>query len=1433
MKSKEFTSLFGDYITDEKVTYDLSFALIEKAVIIKAKRLLNLTLRFSKFVSIDSVLCAEKEIKKVMNLTNAFIKPKFQPEDFNKDFYPYLVERMKEKFPATNGFLNQSTALSDENSLQVTLKHGGIEIINSMPCDDFCEKIIRECFGKNINVIFLGEVVDDKALNQIKEQISKEAENAVIVENVKKNPIKEYDDLPISLTNAKAIFGNIIKNKPKNISDISPDDGSIVTWGDVFDLDIRETKDGRNNIVSFSITDYTSSYSCKLFDAKENCKSLIKKLSNDVTVLVRGTPSYDKYARDNCIQIKAVTIVDKIEENDDAPEKRVELHLHTNMSAMDGLASAEKIICQAIKWGHKAVAITDHGVVQAFPDAMNTREKALMNGSDIKIIYGMEGYLVNDTIPAVNGNATFPIEGTFIIFDIETTGLSPNYDKITEIGAVKVHNGEVVDTFETFANPKRKIPDKIVALTGITDEMVKNAPEDYEAVGKFLAFCGSDSVLVAHNAGFDTRFIKSVCKRNDINYDYTHIDTVAVCRSMYPDMKNYKLDTVANYLNLPKFNHHRAIDDAKILSDIFLILQEKMKDDYDITNVDTIDNKLPIGNPKKLPTYHIILLAKNLTGLKNLYKLISLSNLEYFYKAPRIPKSELIKHRDGLIIGSACESGEVYKSVLDGKSREEQLEIASFYDYFEIQPNGNNAFLIREGRVKDEEGLNNINRNIVSLSDSLGKLTVATGDVHFLKKTDAIHRAIIMAGKGFKDADEQAPLYFRTTQDMLNEFKYLGDECAKEVVITNPNKIADMVEIIRPIPKGNYPPHIEGADKELEEICWSRTKKIFGDPVPEYVAERLEKELKSIISNGFAVLYIIAQKLVKDSEDHGYLVGSRGSVGSSFVANAAGISEVNPLAPHYLCPNCKHSKFFLKGEYGSGYDLPPKNCPECGTALNRDGHDIPFETFLGFKGDKQPDIDLNFSGEYQASAHRYTEELFGKDHVFKAGTIGTLADKTAYGYVKKYLDERNMIVSRAEENRLTKGCTGVKRTTGQHPGGMVIVPNDKVAEDFTPIQHPADDVEKGIITTHFDFNSLHETILKLDNLGHDVPTFYKHLEDLTGIPAMNVDICDPKIYEMINSPEPLGVTEEDIDCETGTLSIPEMGTPFVRQMIKQTNPKNFSDLLQISGLSHGTDVWLGNAQELIKNKICTISEVIGTRDSIMVYLMHKGLNPDMAFKIMEIVRKGDAAKLLTDEHKEAMIEHNVPKWYIDSCMKIKYMFPKAHAAAYVSAALRLGWYKIYRPLEYYAVYMTVRGEDLDTEAIMNGRNAVKNKIKEIGAKIAIKEATAKEEGTYSTLQVINEMLARNIELLPVDIYKSHATVYQIEDGKIRLAFSALNGVGENAARALQKARDESEGEFISAEDLRLRSGVSNSVITALTEAGALRDLPETNQISLF
>lgn len=1246
MRSTTIGDLFGNYVNDK---FEPLFNLkVPEMNLNMDKRDLKILVQYDDTYNKALLDEFNAELKSVLSLSKITLDLKNDEDaQFSVEFMPVVLSELGRCVPASNGFLQDAQFKVDGDKLIITLTHGGEEILKASKCDEFIAKYIAKKFKRQFVVEFDGKTTvepDEEVLKEMQEKAEEQAKTQRIQKargEVPTGKREMIEGLPLYLDTQKMIWGDYIRKKPKPIADIKYDDGAVVVWGDVFSLSVRDTRDKRSKIINFNITDYTSSYSVKIFERAENTQSFLREMEDGITVIVRGNVIYDSYKKEYILEAKAISKVQKAKKTDDAPKKRVELHMHSTMSALDGLTNVKKLVKKAHEYGHPAVAITDHGVLQAYPDAMNMSEAL-----GIKLIYGVESYFVDDT---------------------------------------------------------------------------------------------------------------------DIDFSQT---------------------TLAQALK-----------------------------------------------SKKTRSYHQIILVQNETGLKNLYKLVSTAHTKNFYRRPVTLKSELLKHREGLILGSACEAGELYTAIVKGESEERIMEIASFYDYLEIQPNGNNAFMIRNQTVQSVKDLENINRKIISIADKLNKPVVATGDVHFMNEEDAIFRAILMAGRGFSDADEQPPLYFRTTQEMLDEFEYLGEETAYEVVVENPNKIADMVEQIRPIPKGNFPPSIDGAEEELRSLCWENTRKMYGDPVPECVAQRLEKELNSIIQNGFAVLYIIAQKLVKNSEDNGYHVGSRGSVGSSFVANAAGISEVNPLYPHYRCPNCLYTEFFLKGEVGSGYDLPPKNCPNCTTAMLRDGHDIPFETFLGFDGDKAPDIDLNFSGEYQAKAHQYTVELFGESHVFKAGTVSTVADKTAFGYVKKYLEAKGQTVPNAEVERLTIGCTGVKRTTGQHPGGMVIIPNDFEAQDFTAVQYPADDAEKGMMTTHFDFHALHDTILKLDNLGHDVPTLYKYLEDYTGISVMDVDICDPKIIELFTSPEPLGVTCEDIDCNTGTLSIPEMGTPFVRQMLLESQPKNFSDLLQISGLSHGTDVWLGNAQDLIKNNVCTISNVIGTRDSIMVYLMHKGVDPSMAFKIMEIVRKGKATKLLTDEHIKTMKDHGVPDWYIDSCMKIKYMFPKAHAAAYVSAALRLGWYKIYKPLEYYAAFLTVRGGDLDAMSIMSGKDYVVSKMRSIQAKG--KEATAKDMSEFTSLQVVNEMLARGVEFLNVDLYKSDASVYKIEDGKIRLAFSSIKGLGENAARNLANAKDDGEGKYISIDDLQRRAGISTSVTESLEEIGALEGIPKSSQISFF
>lgn len=1421
----------------------------------KQARLITLAVKFNGLVERNTLFDTEKLITKTLAY-HTVIKPHFPTELFSADYFPQLYAAVRRDIPSINGTLNNAEVRFENNTLTINLLNGGKTLLDSKGFDKALIKLISEEFNLYISVNYTGtfEVEENSeeykaAIQDAQEKINRENLQKAAefyqeeVETAEKREEKHAENTTVEVevregkfatpqiiqSSIRPLYGRSIRGKMIPISSISGDSGRIVVWGDVFDIEKKVTKSGDKNIFTIDITDYTGSTTAKVFNSiKES--AVIDNIKKGDTIVVQGDVEYDKYAGELVVNARSIGTAQKVKVVDNAEKKRVELHMHTNMSQMDAVTSAGDLVNRAYQWGHKAVAITDHGVAQAFPDAMKAADKINKDEEKIKIIYGVEAYFMDDLVESVKGDADTGFDGTFICFDIETTGLSAARDKITEIGAVKVENGVITDTFSTFANPEMPIPQKITQLTGITDDMVKDAPSQSEAVGAFLEFAG-DNVLVAHNAPFDTSFIAKACEDMGREYNYTSIDTVAISRAILTDIKNCKLDTVAKFLRLGDFNHHRATDDAEMLARIFINFCQRLTDDYGITKTNDINTKIAGGDFKKLPTYHQIILVKNKTGLKNLYRLISYSHLNYFYKKPRIPKSELVKYREGLIIGSACCAGQLYMAILEGKPWGELKQIASFYDYLEIQPAGNNSFMIRDGRFNSVDELHEIDRTIIKLAKELGKPVCATCDVHFMDPTDSEFRKILMAGQGFKDAEQQAPLYFRTTAEMLKEFEWLGKDKAYEYVVENPNKIADMCEYIRPIPKGTFPPNIEGAQEQLIDITWKRAKEKYGDPLPEIVKARLDKELNSITTYGFSVLYMTAQKLVADSEAHGYLVGSRGSVGSSFVATMSGISEVNPLCPHYVCPNCKHSEFITDGSYGSGFDMPPKNCPECGTLMDQDGHEIPFETFLGFKGDKVPDIDLNFSGEYQSKSHRYTEELFGKNNVFKAGTISTVAEKTALGFVKKFAQERGLVMHKAEEKRLAIGCTGVKRTTGQHPGGMVVVPRTNDVYDFCPVQHPANDVNSDNITTHFDFHSIHDTITKLDELGHDVPTIYHYLELYTGIPVMKVSMSDPEVMSLFTSPKALGVTEEDIDSKTGTFSLPECGTAFVRGMLIEAQPKTFTDLLQIAGLSHGTDVWLGNAQELIHNGTCTISEVIGTRDSIMTYLMHKGLEPGMAFKIMEIVRKGNATKLLTEEHFKAMREHNVPEWYIDSCMKIKYMFPKAHAAAYMIATLRLGWYKVHKPVEYYAAYFTVRSENLDGAIAMQGHQAVRDKMNNIKQKQSVHEATAKDEAEFQTLQIVNEMMARKIEFLPVDIYKSEAKMFKVEDGKIRLPFSSLPGVGGAAADSLAETGKHTE--YLSIEDMQIKTKVTKAVIETLKDVGVLKDLPESSQMSLF
>lgn len=1412
----------------------------------------------AKTVHKSEIYTLQSKICEKLGIQNVRLVPVYSPSLLGDDYFGDIAAEAARRGVPVNGFFNGCSAHFGDGKLEIELAHGGVDILLRERCDKVMQQIIREEFGTEVKVVFSGVTKVDMEI--IKAQVppitrsysppeQRYASSAVAYAPPPMNytPSPNYTPsaagyaaakgapagldltgLPLDASEMKTLLGKPIKQRPMRLCDVGAQSGRVVVWGDIFSFETKETRDGESVIITMMITDLTGSNTIKIITKKKNADD-ISALKTGMTILVQGDAAFDKYTHDIAIRARDICKIKRLHRTDDEPEKRFELHMHTNMSQMDGITPGDKLVRRAYEWGHRGIAVTDHGVVQGFPDVMNA--VAALKDDNFKAVYGMEAYYVDDTVKAVFGAGDVSFDGEIIAFDLETTGLSAAIDRITEIGAVRIVGGELKDEFCTFVNPKKHIPERVTELTGIDDSMVADAPSEEEALRAFYEFCGSAKFLVAHNAGFDTSFLKAANKRLGWDFTYEYADTVAMARSMYPDLKNHKLDTVGNYLKLAPFNHHRACDDARELALILVRMTEELRKRHNIDNFNEINDFLRGADPRKLPMYHQIILAKTQRGLKNLYELVSKGNVDYFRKRPRVPKSLLIKYREGLIIGSACEAGELYTAVREGKPHDELVEIASFYDYLEIQPLGNNAYLLREGKAENEEQLRDWNRQIVQLGEELGIPVAATGDVHFLDPEDAAYRRIIQNAQGYGDADNQAPLYFKTTREMLDEFAYLGEEKAREVVITVPNHIADMCDVLKPILDGTYTPYIEGAEEDLQSRCWKRANEMYNEDgvgIHEIVQKRLSRELDSIIKHGYAVLYVIAQKLVTKSNEDGYQVGSRGSVGSSFVATMSGISEVNPLPPHYRCPNCRHTEFVTDGSVGSGFDLPPKNCPKCGTDMKRDGHDIPFETFLGFHGDKAPDIDLNFSGEYQFYAHRYTEELFGKDHVFKAGTIGAVAEKTGYGYVKKYCEERNITFNKAEEARLAMGCTGVKRTTGQHPGGMVVIPAKYDITDFCPMQHPADDAESDMLTTHFDFHALHDTILKLDELGHDVPTLYKYLEDMTGLKTTDIPMSDEKVYSLFQSPAALGVTAEDIDCPTGSLAIPEMGTNFVKGMLLDANPKHFAELIQISGLSHGTDVWLGNAQELIKNGTCTIANVIGTRDSIMTDLIRYGLDPSMAFKIMEITRKGKATKLLTDEHKAAMKEHGVPDWYLQSCLKIKYMFPKAHAAAYVIGAIRLAYYKVYYPLEFYAAMFTVRGDDLDGGIAAQGREAVKQRIKEMHAMESMNKG---EEDQLTMLEITNEMLARGYEFLPVDLYHSTAKTYVPENGKLRLPFVSLKGLGENAAKQLEEAGK--KGEYLSVDDVSLRAGVGSGVIDILRTNGVLKGLPQTRQVSFF
>ena len=1233
--------------------------------------------------------------------------------------------------------------------------------------------------------------------------------------------------------NPAVIYGKDFNDEPIEIKEIQEEMGEVCIRGKVLDVMFRELRNGEKTIVSFPVTDMTDTIMVKMFINNEFLPDLKEKLKSGVFVTVRGMTLFDRFDKELGISsLFGIRLSEDFTHKrmDLAMEKRVELHCHTKMSEMDGVSEVKDIIKQARSWGHKALAITDHGCAYAFPDAFHTVGK----DEDFKVIYGVEGYLVDDLKEIVTNSRGQSLDEKFVVFDIETTGFSPLKNKIIEIGAVKVEKGKVIERFSVFVNPEVPIPFKIEKLTHIDDTMVVHAETIEQVLPKFIDFC-DNAVLVAHNADFDMSFILRNAKLQGFDeFNPTYVDTVGLARVLLPNLRRFKLDTVAKELGVSLKNHHRAVDDAEATAGIFLRLNDKLKAEG-IANLDEVKEKgkSNIDIIKKSPTYHIIVLAKNEVGRINLYRLISLAHINYFSRRPRFPKSELLRFREGLIFGSACEAGELYQALLRGESESDIARIVNFYDYLEIQPLGNNEFLLEKDDeiVKTIDDLKDLNRKIVKLGTQFDKPVVATCDVHFLNPEDEIYRRIIMAGQGFGDADKQPPLYLRTTEEMLKEFEYLGSDKAREVVITNTNLIADSIERIEPVRPDKCPPVIENSDKDLREMCYKKAISMYGDPLPKIVEERLERELTSIISNGFAVMYIIAQKLVKKSNDDGYMVGSRGSVGSSFVATMAGITEVNPLSPHYYCEKCHYNDFYSdevrKFAGGAGCDMPDKNCPVCGEKLIKAGFDIPFETFLGFKGNKEPDIDLNFSGEYQSKAHDYTEVIFGKGHTFRAGTIGTLADKTAFGYVKNYYDERGQHKRTCEINRIVQGCTGVKKSSGQHPGGIIVLPHGEEICSFTPVQRPANDMTTKTITTHFDYHSIDHNLLKLDILGHDDPTMIRMLQDLTGIDMTAIPLDNKEVMSLFKDTSALGISPDDIGgCKLGALGIPEFGTDFAMQMLIDTKPRFFSDLVRIAGLSHGTDVWLGNAQTLIEEGKATISTAICTRDDIMTYLINQGMDKELSFTIMESVRKG---KGLKPEWETQMTQAGVPDWYIWSCKKIKYMFPKAHAAAYVMMAWRIAYCKVFYPLAYYAAFFSIRATAFSYELMCMGQEKLEIYIADY--KKRNNELSKKEQDTLRDMRIVQEMYVRGFEFLPIDLYKSEAYRFQIVDKKLLPSFTAIDGLGGVAAETL--VEEAKKGKFLSKDDLRIRAKLSKNVIDKMSEVGLLEGMPESNQLSLF
>ncbi len=1352
-----------------------------------------------------------------------YVRPVQMPR-FVKEYWPLIVEKVSPHINSTATYLKNATYEIVDDRLRLgVLDTFAVEKMKQRQVDEWIARTIKQLCGDSLPIVYHVAQNEEK-YQQFVEQREEEDRSRAMEALLEKQKEKEKTEANKEAAASMEVLqiGYDIKDDSVSICDIQEEMGRTCIEGLVFGAEVRELRSGRT-LCTFNITDYTDSLQVKIFARDKDDVPKLAAIKNGIWLRVRGPIQEDTFARELVMMAKdLIQIKPSASRMDYAEEKRVEFHCHTNMSAMDGIASAERLIKQAAEWGHKAIAITDHAVAQAFPEAFSAAKK-----HGIKVLYGMEANVVSDSTVIVHQSQERMLaDDTYVVFDVETTGLSVVNNAIIELAGVKMKNGEIIGKYESFVNPHEPIPLNIQQLTSITDDMVKDAPELAQVIREFVEFVG-DAVLVAHNAKFDMGFLQASCKQTGLPpVQNPFLDTLELARFLYPGMRNHRLNTLASKFNVSLENHHRAVDDSEATGYIFFFMLKEVLE-RNIINLNDLNNHVGLDLQNSRP-FHCNIYALNEIGKKNLYKIISLSHTEYLYKTPRIPRAQIQKHREGLLISSGCEKGELFDTVLN-KSPEEAEEVARFYDVLEIQPIEINRHLVEKQLVANEATLMDANRKIVELGEKLNLPVIATGNVHYVHPYEKDYRTILIHGiTGFSPLKDQykPDAHFRTTDEMLEEFKYLGEEKAKEVVITNPNMLADKFEELEIIPKDLYTPKIEGAEEEIRSMSYNKAKELYGEQLPEIVEKRLEKELNSIITHGFAVIYLISHKLVKKSIDDGYLVGSRGSVGSSFVATMTEITEVNPLPPHYRCPECKHSEWFTKGEYGSGFDLPKKNCPTCDIPMTGDGHDIPFETFLGFKGDKVPDIDLNFSGEYQPHAHNYTKVLFGEEYVYRAGTIGTVAEKTAYGFVRKYGEEKGKTWRNAEMSRLATGCSGVKRTTGQHPGGIIVVPDYMEIYDFCPIQYPADDKEAEWRTTHYDFHSIHDNLLKLDILGHDDPTVIRMLQDLTGLDPKKIPVGDPEVMRIFSGTDVLGVTPEQIDSNVGTLGVPEFGTKFVRQMLEDTRPSTFAELVQISGLSHGTDVWLNNAQELVRNGTCELKDVIGCRDDIMVYLMHKGLEPSFAFKIMESVRKG---KGLTPEMEEEMKNNNVPDWYIWSCKQIKYMFPKAHATAYVLMAVRIAYFKVHYPIHFYATYFTVRADDFDAELAIQGPAAIRARIKEIVEKG--NDAQPKEKTLLTVLEMCLEMCERGFRFQNVDLYRSDASQFIIDGDSLIPPFNALAGVGTNAAINIVKARE--AGEFLSIEDLQQRARCSRSVIELLQQQGCLSSLPETNQLSLF